>query len=165
MDYFVKAVRSLERGGVVIAGACILLNMTIVVLSVFFRAWGGVLMGTYELVEITIGMAVVFALGHAAMEKANIVVDLFKAKFSPRTQVIFESFNSIITMAFWAVIAWASIGVVRDKLILGEVTEQLHLPFIPFRVIWIIGVMLCCLIIMTHLYKTLFPEVDTNESN
>ena len=167
MDYFAKIIRSIMKLGLVISGVFIMFNILIVVASVLYRFSGVVIRGTYELIEITIGVSIMFALCYTTMMKGHIDVDILVTRLPRRIQKIIECLSSILSIGFWILIAWASLGVLLERLPIGEISQELKIPLLPLRGLWIFSLILGCLILLLNIYETLFREreVDLNESH
>jgi len=132
--------------------------MVLIVTSVIFRRAGQVVPGTYELSELLIVVTVAFALGYAALEKSHIVVKIVVARFPQRAQAILEAVMSFISLVTWAALAWAGF-IILSKRWLGEESEMLSVPFLPFRLIFLFGLILFCSVYLINLIRALRQAV------
>lgn len=140
-------------------GAAFLVGMMVlIVANIIYRLFGHVIAGSYELSELMIVVAVAFALGYAAVHKSHIVVKIVISRFSQRWQSIIEVLMSLISLATWAVIAWASFNVLSQRW-LTEVTDLLDIPYLPFRIIFVLGLVIFCLVYITDLVRALSQAV------
>ena len=132
--------------------------MVLIVASVIYRRAGHVVPGTYELTELMIVVTVAFALGYAALKKSHIVVRIVVARFPQRTQAILEAVMSFISLATWAAVAWAGFIIVSKRW-LSENSEMLSVPFLPFRLIFLFGLILLCSIYLIDIFRALSQAV------
>lgn len=132
--------------------------MVLIVASVIFRRAGHVVPGTYELTELMIVVTVAFALGYAALKKSHIVIKIVVARLPQRTQAILEAVMSFISLATWAAVAWAGFIIVSKRW-LSENSETLSVPFLPFRLIFLFGLILLCLIYLIDIFRALSQAV------
>jgi len=150
--------RRLSTDSVAIGAAFLVGMMVLVVANIIYRLFGHVIPGSFELSELMIVVAVASALGYAAVHKSHIVVKIVVSRFSQRWQAIIEVLMSLISLATWAVIAWASFNVLSQRW-LTEVTDLLDIPYLPFRMIFVVGLVLLCLVYVTDLFRALSQAV------
>ena len=150
--------RRLSTDSVAIGAAFLVGMMVLVVANIIYRLFGHVIPGSFELSELMIVVAVASALGYAAVHKSHIVVKIVVSRFSQRWQAIIEVLMSLISLATWAVIAWASFNVLSQRW-LTEVTDLLDIPYLPFRMIFVLGLVLFCLVYVTDLFRALSQAV------
>jgi TRAP-type C4-dicarboxylate transport system permease small subunit len=155
MNYIFNIIRRSVTVGAVVGAIFLIGIMVLTVAEVCVRPFGEHVVGSYELVEIFVVVTAGFALGYAALRQTHIVVRFLVSRFSPRVQAIIESFTSAIGLVLWVLIAWTAVGVMREKALLGEWTILLRIPYIPFRSIWILSLILFCLVLFMKLYKSL----------
>jgi len=150
--------RRLSTDSVAIGAAFLVGMMVLVVANIIYRLFGHVIPGSFELSELMIVVAVASALGYAAVHKSHIVVKIVVSRFSQRWQAIIEVLMSLISLATWAVIAWASFNVLSQRW-LTEITDLLDIPYLPFRIIFVVGLVLLCLVYVTDLFRALSQAV------
>jgi TRAP-type C4-dicarboxylate transport system permease small subunit len=134
-------------GAVALAG-----TMMIIVANVIYRAFGGVIVGTYDLVEITIVIVAAFSIADTELHKRHTSVDAVTTHLSERAQFRMENGCNLISFCYWGIIAWGSAKLTIEKAQLGEVTELLKISIIPFRAFWVFGLILICLVIIYNCY-------------
>jgi TRAP-type C4-dicarboxylate transport system permease small subunit len=122
--------------------------MFIICANVIFRIFGGVIPGTYELVEIMVVIVAGFALSDTEIHHRQTNVDMVTIHLPKKIRLGLENVCNLIGLVYWLVIAWASAGITIDKAVKGEETELLKISIIPFRVIWVFGLILICFVII-----------------
>jgi TRAP-type C4-dicarboxylate transport system permease small subunit len=150
MDYFANIVRRAGSGGMLIGVAFLLAAMMIMVANIGYRFFGGVITGTYEMVGIFTGVTITFALAYAALWDRHVTVNILLNRFTQPTQAILKIFVSLIGLAFWAAVAWTSLGVLTERWI-AESTLDLRIPYLPFRFLWIAGLIIFCLVFVVDI--------------
>jgi TRAP-type C4-dicarboxylate transport system permease small subunit len=128
--------------------------MVLIVANIIYRLFGHVIPGSYEISTLMIVVAVAFALGYAAVHNSHIVVKIVVTRLPQRWQSILGVLMSLISLATWAVIAFASYNVLSQRW-LTEMTDLLDIPYLPFRMIFVLGLAILCLIYITDLVRAL----------
>jgi len=146
--------RRLSSGGVAIGAAFLTGMMVLIVANIIYRLFGHVIPGSYEISTLMIVVAVAFALGYAAVHNSHIVVKIVVTRLPQRWQAILTVLMSLISLATWAVIAFASYNVLSQRW-LTEMTDLLDIPYLPFRMIFVLGLAILCLIYITDLVRAL----------
>ncbi|MBA7658421.1 hypothetical protein ES703_66372 [subsurface metagenome] len=158
MDYLANIVRRMGGWGMALGAAFLVGMMVLIVASVIYRLSGHVIAGSYELSELMIVVAVAFALGYAALKKSHVVVKIVVSRFPRRAQAIVEAFMSLISLATWALIAWAGFLILSERW-LTEETDLLDVPYLPFRFVFLLGLLLFCLVYLIDLFRALIQAV------
>jgi TRAP-type C4-dicarboxylate transport system permease small subunit len=158
MKYLANLVRRIGGWGMAVGAVALVAMMVLIVASVIYRRAGHVIPGTYELSELLIVVTVAFALGYAALEKSHIVVKVVVARFPQRAQAILAAAMSFISLATWAAVSWTAFIIVSKRW-LGEESEMLSVPFLPFRLIFLFGLVLLCSVYLIDLIRALRQAV------
>ena len=136
-------------------GAAFLVGMMVLITaSVISRRAGHVIQGTYELCELMIVVTAAFALGYAALNKRHIVIKVVVERFPQRAQAILEAVMSFIALAAWATIAWTGFLILSERW-LNEASETLAVPYLPFRLIFLVGLVLVCSVYLIDMIRAL----------
>lgn len=158
MEYFAYIVRRITGIGVALGAAFLVGMMVLIVANIIYRLTGHVITGSYELSELLIVVTVAFALGYAAVQKSHVVVKILVSRFPQRWQAILEAFTSFLSMGTWAVIAWASSLIFLERW-LTEESEMLLIPFLPFRIVLLFGLVLIALVYLIYMVMALRKAV------
>ena len=154
MKYLVKIVQKAGNGGMVFGAIFLAVALLVMVATIIYRLFRGVIPGSYEMVGLFVGINVTFALPFTALSKRHVTVNIFLSRFPERLQNILGSITSLIELAFWAVVAWATLGVILDRWT-NEATLDIQLPMLPFRSIWFIGLIIFCLVLFLDVVDAL----------
>lgn len=153
MSFYDTGMRRLIGYGTNIGAVALAATMIIIVANVTYRAFGGVIVGTYDLVEITIVIVAAFSIADTEIHKRHTSVDAVTTLLSEKAQLRMENGCNLISLLYWGVIAWGSARLTIEKAQLGEVTELLKISIIPFRAFWVFGLILICLVIIYNTYS------------
>ena len=161
MDRFVNIIGRIVRAGAIAGSAFLLIVTFIIVLNICMRFFGEMISGHYELVSLLVVISVAFTLSYTAIHHGHISMQLVVSRLSPRSQTIIGLFTTLVSIAVWGTIAWASITVLRDKW-LKELSNMLLIPYLPFRCIWVFGLVLFCLVLVTDLFRPFLRKKQVN---
>lgn len=132
MEVLLKIRNAVNGFMVVMGGLSVLLLMALATGNVCLRIFQVPYRGAYEVVSFLGAVTIAFALGFTQMKKSHIVVDILTDRFSERTKRILDGVSYLITMVFYAVIAWVifrwGIQIARS----GELSETLKIIYYPF---------------------------------
>jgi TRAP-type C4-dicarboxylate transport system permease small subunit len=152
MKYFEKVVLRLVNWGAVAAGLFLVVIMVAIVLDVVLRLLRIPFVGSYEIAEAFIIVTVAFALPFAAVKGTHVVIDVLITHFGRRKRAISTAIALFLTLVIWGLIVWASFNVMLAKWT-NEFSFTLNIPYLPFRIIWVIGLILFCLVYITEIAK------------
>jgi len=152
----IGVVRRITVIGMVGGAVFLVAIMFLTVANVIYRLLGGVIQGTYELTEVMIAMSAGFALAYTVLKQRNVVVQILVSRFSKRVQAILQTFNSIIAIGIWGLMAWMSAHYLLKRGVVGEgYTETLEIAYFPFKCVWVLALCLCSLVFLVDLIKSL----------
>ena len=106
------------------------------------------------MVEVFIVITVAFALPYTALKKGHVMIDAITSHLKPRTRAIISCFTMFLSIAIWGFITWAAIVIMQEKW-LGEVSFFMKIPYLPFRIIWIVGLVLFSLMYVLDFAKSI----------
>jgi TRAP-type C4-dicarboxylate transport system permease small subunit len=127
--------------------------MFIICSNVIFRIFGAVIPGTYELVEITVVIVAGFALSDTEFHRRHTNVDMVVVHLPKRIRLWLENACNLVSWVYWVLIAWASTSLLIAKASRGETTDILKISVIPFRAVWVLGLILICFVIIYNTSK------------
>lgn len=88
----------------------------------------GPILGDFELVEAGTAFAIFAFLPITQLSGAHAQVDIFTAKFSPRTQARIEAFWSVVMLLVMVLITWRLFAALQDKHRYGDTTYLIQFP-------------------------------------
>ena len=155
----VKGVSVLGRN----IGAAFLLGVvTVMCANVAYRAIGGIIPGTFDLVELLIIPAIGFALVTVEFQRRHTLVDMITTHLPVRLQAWLEIVVSIISLFYWAALCWAGWKMLLRKMATGETTQLLQASVTPFRMVWVFTLAWVCVVIVWNL-RTMIKELGAKK--
>ena len=158
MAYFTKIVRRLIEIGTALGAAFLVGMMVLIVANIVYRMTGHVIPGSFELSELMIVVTAAFALGYAALQKSHVDVNIVVSHFPPRVRSVMAVVVAFLSMGTWAVVAWASAVILSDRW-LTEETDMLLIPYLPFRIVLFVGLILISLVYLIDMIRALREAV------
>lgn len=155
MALFSRIIKQISRIGNWIGMTFLILMALLVVSNIIIRFFGGVISGTYELVELMAAVAISFCIIYATLEKTNITVDILLSRLPKQVQSFLGSITSLLSLMVWGLIAVASAIFARKQWMGEEMTDILAIPITPFRYVWVFALIILCLISLIQLSERL----------
>jgi TRAP-type C4-dicarboxylate transport system permease small subunit len=143
--------------GAALAGIFLLGMMGLTVANVVFRFFGHVIAGTYELTEVMNIVVVGCAFVYTVLQGSQVIVKLVFSRLPIPVQKILNYFNNLLGTIFWWVVAWASFKIMLERWLI-EKTELLEVPYLPFRFVWVYGLVFVGLVYFTRLLQGLIKR-------
>ncbi len=152
MDIFASLLNRIMKGGGVVSGISLLTGMMLLISNIGGRALHFIIPGSYELFETTMTIPVAFALVYGAMHATHVTVDLIVSRFPPQLRAASAIFANLVSLAAWVLICYAAIQIACEN---GweEISDILLIPYLPFRIVWIICLILFCVIHLQDIYR------------
>jgi TRAP-type C4-dicarboxylate transport system permease small subunit len=145
-------------------GAAFLLSVAMIMCAnVAYRAIGGIIPGTFDLVELLIIPAVGFALVTVEHQKRHTVVDMITTHLPARLRSWLEIVVSMVCLFYWAALCWAGWKMLLRKMATGETTQLLHASVTPFRAVWVFTLAWVCVVIIWNVSKTIKETKEIGE--
>lgn len=158
MNLYDKIMHKLIDYATYIGTCALVVVMLIIVANVIYRLLGGVIAGTYDLVETVTVLVASFALTNCEYARKHTSVDMLTIRMKDRPRIWLDQFNNIISFVYWFTICYATVRVTIDKARVGEVTDLLKVSIVPFRVVWSFALGLMVLIVIYNIYRN-FKEL------
>jgi TRAP-type C4-dicarboxylate transport system permease small subunit len=160
VDYPTKYVRHIVTY-LTAVGACLFVAMMLlVVANVICRALGYAILGTHEAAGIMMAITVAFALAYCALTQNHVVVTIVINRLRQPVRTVLAVITTIISLGTWALLAWKSAEFAREQWLVGEATHIMEWTLYPFRYVFVFGVILLCLVLLTDLFKLLKGSVS-----
>lgn len=129
--------------------------MLLIVANVIIRSFGNVIAGSYETVGLMGAVLASCAIAHTAIKKRHVAIDIVLRRLPQRVQAILGAFVSLLGLGIWAIVAWQGARFAWRMHLIGETTELLEIPIPPFRLFFIFGVVILCLVLLIDLRQYL----------
>jgi TRAP-type C4-dicarboxylate transport system permease small subunit len=122
-------------------------------LDVALRAIGHPIVGTFEVVALSLALVIGFYIPCVSLEKGNVYMEIVLDRVSPKNKAILNVFTRVLGIVLFALIAYNLFTVAHEFHRAREVTPTLRIPFYPVAY----GVGVCCviecLVFLLHIIK------------
>ncbi len=159
MEFLDAIVQRVTRWGLALGGFILVVAMLLQVGNILGRFAHFVIPGSFETFEMIMVIPIGFGLVYAALERGHVVVDLVVSRFSRKIRAAAHVVAAFLSLATWAAITYAGTKLAIENG-LEEVTDILEYPVLPFRVIFIICLILFCLAYLIELSRSLRRFLD-----
>jgi TRAP-type C4-dicarboxylate transport system permease small subunit len=122
----------LSRVLLALSGAAVLALMLLATGNVVLRLFSIPYRGTYEVVSFLGAIGVAFALSATQRAKGHIVVDILSSRYPAPVRRAVDALSSLISAAFFGIVAWQVILWGTRIMATGEVSETLKIIYYPF---------------------------------
>ena len=142
MDRLLRVTLKLTRFLNAIAGLTLIGMMFLTVSDVVLRLFRKPILGTYEIVSLSLGIVIGFAVPFTSWMRGHIYVDFLINKFPSRVTKAFNIVTRCLVMVLFIILGIFLISLAEEFYKSGEVSLTLKMPFYP--VAFAIG--LCCFV-------------------
>ena len=151
MDNFMYALRYVSKGLNLIAGIALTLMMCLTVADVLLRATGHPIIGTYEIVALSLAVVIGFGIPKVSLDKGHVYMEFLLEKLGRRGKDIMNTFTRVLVLILFIFIGYNLFNVGAEFRASGEVSPTIKLPFYP--VAYAVGVccFLECLVFITEI--------------
>ncbi len=144
-----------------IAGACMFSIVLLVVISVIRRAVYVPFSGTEELVGWLAATSTAFALGYTQINRGYVDIDALTQHFSPSVQRFLKNAILLVSILFFALVAWKITGYALSIKANGNLSETMKLSFYPLVFMLAFGFAGLTIALLTDLLADFFGEEET----
>lgn len=123
------AVTVLNGAGLGVLAAMMVLTAGDVILRYVFNR---PIIGSFDLTEYMMAVAVSFGLAYCALLKGHVRVDLFVSRFPERAQAVIDSITGLLSIFLFSMITWQSFVYMKLLFDSGLKSMVLLMPRFPF---------------------------------
>jgi TRAP-type C4-dicarboxylate transport system permease small subunit len=151
MDTFMRVLRFASKGLNIIAGIALTFMMCLTVADVLLRAAGRPIIGTYEVVALSLAVVIGFGIPKVSLDRGHVYMEFLLDKLGPRGKDIMNTFTRVLVLILFIFIGYNLFNVGAEFRASGEVSPTIKLPFYP--VAYAVGVccFLECLVFITEI--------------
>jgi TRAP-type C4-dicarboxylate transport system permease small subunit len=124
----------------IIGGTALTLMMFLTVADVLMRAGGHPILGTYEMVALSLAIVIGFSMPTVSLDRGHVYMEIILDKLSKRNKAMMNTFTRILCIILFAIIGYNLFTIGNEFHISGEVSSTLKIPFFPVSY----GVGICC---------------------
>jgi len=131
MDRMFGILQTVSKVFNIIAGSALTFMMFLTVADVLLRAGGHPIIGTYELVALSLALVIGFSLPSVTLGRQQIYMEFLVVMLPKKHQAVINTFTRILCIILFILIGYNLFGVGRDFQMSGEVSPTLQMPFFP----------------------------------
>ena len=120
--------------------AALTFMMFLTVTDVLLRAGGHPLVGTYEVVSISLALVIGFGIPKVSLDRAHVYMEIVLEKLGPQGKAVMNTFTRILCIILFLLIGYNLFSIGNEFHTSGEVSPTIKLPFFPVAY----GVGICC---------------------
>ena len=140
MDALYSALRFVSKILNLIAGITLTLMMCLTVADVTLRATGHPIIGTYEVVALSLAVVIGFGIPKVSLDRGHVYMEFLLEKLTPRGKDVMNTFTRVLVCSLFLFIGYNLLNVGAEFHASGEVSPTIKLPFYPVAY----GVAICC---------------------
>jgi TRAP-type C4-dicarboxylate transport system permease small subunit len=123
-----------------IGGTALTFMMILTVADVIGRAGGHPIIGTYEIVGISLALVIGFGIPKVSLDRGHVYMEILVQKLSPKSKAIMNTITRILCIGLFLLVGYNLFSVGNEFHLSGEVSPTIRLPFFPVAY----GVGVCC---------------------
>jgi len=116
--------------------------MFLTVVDVLLRAGGHPIIGTYEIVALSLALVIGFAIPQVSLDRGHVFMEFLLEKFSQKGKNVMNTLTRVLCLMLFAFIGYNLFHVGAGFRASGEVSATIKLPFYPVAY----AVAVCCLL-------------------
>lgn len=160
MEYLFGLLQKTSKWLAVVAGVSLTIMMFLTVADVVMRAGGSPIMGTYELVGLSLALVIGFSIPKVSLKRQHIYMDFLVNRLSKRNKALMSTATRILNILLFVLIGYSLFSIGNEFRLSGEVSPTVRLPFYPMAY----GVGVCCFIqCFVFLYEIIKSWRDVHE--
>jgi TRAP-type C4-dicarboxylate transport system permease small subunit len=139
LNYFAKVTKKILN---LIGGVALSLMMFLTVSDVIMRSLGYPILGTYEIVSLTLAIVIGFTIPVVSLDRGHVYMEILLDKMSGNGRAVMITFTRLLCIILFFIIGYNLFRVGNEFHASGEVSSTLKIPFFPMAY----GVGICCFI-------------------
>lgn len=154
MTAFNKTLQRISKFGYYISAIGIVAIMTLIFVDVFIRYVFNIsIVGSYEIVELIMSVAIFMSFAYTQAEKGHVHVTMLISKLPTRPRFICYSITSLLSTGIVGATAYAAFEQAGKVMAKGSSTGVLAIPFFPFYYIESVALALFTLVLLGDALK------------
>ena len=142
MGTVISILKSVSKVLNVIAGVAVTFMMLLTVTDVLLRAAGHPIIGTFEVVALSMALVIGFGIPQVSLDRGHVYMEVVLEKLSKRGKNVMNTFTRILCLILFVSIGYNLFNVGARFHASGEVSATIKIPFYPVAY----GVAVCCLL-------------------
>jgi TRAP-type C4-dicarboxylate transport system permease small subunit len=140
MDSLYNILRFISKALNLVAGVTLTGMMFLTVADVSLRAAGHPIIGTYEIVALSLAIVIGFGIPKVSLDRGHVYMEFLLEKLGPSGKNAMNTFTRLLVIMLFLFIGYNLLNVGAEFHASGEVSPTIKLPFYPVAY----GVAVCC---------------------
>jgi TRAP-type C4-dicarboxylate transport system permease small subunit len=115
----------------IIAGIALTFMMFLTVADIFARAGKHPILGTYEIVALSLAIVIGFSIPQVSLDRGHVYMEIILDRLSKNNKAILNTLTRILCMILFAIIGYNLFLIGNEFHMSGEVSSTLKIPFFP----------------------------------
>jgi len=142
MDRLFGVLQKTSTGLAVVAGTALTFMMLLTVSDVVMRAFGHPIMGTYEVVGLSLAVVIGFSIPKVSLARQHVYMDFLIDRLSKKNKAIMSTITRMMCIILFVFIGYGLFSIGNEFRTSGEVSPTILLPFYPLA--YCVGI--CCFV-------------------
>ncbi len=126
-----------------IGGAALVFMMLLTVADVIGRMFGHPIIGTYEVVALSLAVVIGFTMPKVALDRKHVYMEIVVDKLSHTGRALMLTFTRLLCLFLFLLAGYNLFQVGNEFHLSGEVSSSIRIPFFPVAY----GMAVCCLVL------------------
>ena len=126
----------------IIGGAALTFMMLLTAADVLMRAGGRPIIGTYEIVALSLALVIGFTMPGVSLDRKHVYMEFLVEKLTPRRKAMLNTLTRLMAILLFVLIGYNLFSIANEFHLSGEVSPTIRIPFYPVAY----GVGVCCFI-------------------
>ena len=131
MDRIFTILQKVSKGLNIIGMVALTFMMFLTVADVLLRAGGHPIVGTYEVVGLSLALVIGFGIPSVSLDRAHVYMEIVLERLGPRGKAIMNTFTRVLCIMLFILIGYNLFSVGNEFHASGEVSPTIKLPFFP----------------------------------
>ena len=127
--------------------------MCLTVADVLGRIGGHPVIGTYEIVGLSLTLVIGLGIPRVSLDKAHVQMEFVLETLSPRNQAIMNTFTRVLCIILFIVAGYHLFGLGKELYTSGDVTPTIRMPYYPLPYVMGVCCFLECLVFVYDILK------------
>jgi len=131
MDYTFGILEKISRILNIIAGIALTFMMFLTVSDILMRSGGHPILGTYEIVSLSLAIVIGFSIPQVSLERGHVYMEIVLNRLSRNSRNVLNTLTRLLCIMLFIIIGYNLFLVGNEFLASGEVSSTLKIPFYP----------------------------------
>lgn len=142
MELMFGILRKVSKVLNIIGGVALTFMMFLTVADIIMRAGGKPILGTYEIVSLSLALVIGFTIPQTSLDRGHVYMEIILDRLSVKGKAVLNTFTRLLCILLFVVIGYNLFVIGNEFRMSGEVSSTLKIPFYPISY----GVGVCCFV-------------------